>query len=298
MRFDVFLHGFRYGFRHVSLFSGDRSLGATVPRFYGPRTLGVLDSGHALGQGCGDLWSRLLYSFESCSMTVHATLATVFVTCQILIGQVQPLEQLLRLYDYDAKAALDVQEQGVTERDGVKVHDLTYASPRGGRAPAFLVTPGSARRGEKFAGVVFLHWGQGDRSSFLAEAILLAHAGVVSVMMDSPHARPKQWRSKGGFAIPELERDGHVQAVVDVRRAVDLLMARPEVDPKRLAYVGHSYGASLGGAVAASERRFKALVLMGGLVSWTETYRTGANRISAEAVESVPNRLMKKPAGQ
>lgn len=61
--------------------------------------------------------------------------------------------------------------------------------------------------------------------------------------MDSPAVRPEPWRSRGGFAIPEVERDGHAQAVVDVRRAVDLLVARPDVDPKRLAYVAHSYGA-------------------------------------------------------
>ena len=36
-----------------------------------------------------------------------------------------PYEEWCRLYDYDAKAALDVQEQGVQDRDGIKVHDLS-----------------------------------------------------------------------------------------------------------------------------------------------------------------------------
>ncbi len=32
--------------------------------------------------------------------------------------------------------------------------------------------------------------------------------------------------------------------VVDLRRAVDVLMARKEVDSKRIGYVGHSLGAT------------------------------------------------------
>jgi dienelactone hydrolase len=57
---------------------------------------------------------------------------------------------------------------------------------------------------------------------------------------------------------------------VDLRRAVDLLAARPDVDRRRLAYVGVSYGAAMGGLLAAVEHRIKAYVLAvgdGGLVS-------------------------------
>jgi pimeloyl-ACP methyl ester carboxylesterase len=54
------------------------------------------------------------------------------------------------------------------------------------------------------------------------------------------------------------------QAVVDLRRGLDLLLARPDVDPKRVAYVGHSYGAQWGAILAAVDRRLRTVVLMGG----------------------------------
>ena len=57
---------------------------------------------------------------------------------------------------------------------------------------------------------------------------------------------------------------------MDLRRAVDLLAARPEVDRRRPAYVGVSYGAAMGGLLAGVEGRLKAYVLAvgdGGLVS-------------------------------
>ena len=53
--------------------------------------------------------------------------------------------------------------------------------------------------------------------------------------------------------------------VIDLRRAVDILVARKDVDPKRIGYVGHSLGATWGAPLAAAEKRIKVFVLVGGL---------------------------------
>ena len=45
-------------------------------------------------------------------------------------------------------------------------------------------------------------------------------------------------------------------------RGADLLLTRKDVDSKRLAYVGHSYNATVGGFLSGCDHRFKALVLM------------------------------------
>jgi len=50
-------------------------------------------------------------------------------------------------------------------------------------------------------------------------------------------------------------------------RGADLLLARSDVDPKRLAYVGHSYNAATGAFLAGIDKRFKAFVLMAGNLS-------------------------------
>lgn len=175
-------------------------------------------------------------------------------------------EQRARIFDYDAKAPLDVKEKSVEEVEGVQVHDLTYASPKGGEVPAFLVTP----RGKgPFAAILFLHWGQGDRTEFLSEAVAYARAGAVSLMIDAPYNRPG-YQGEDEMTSPEKQRDMYVQLMVDLRRGLDLLAARPDVDPKRLGYVGHSLGATQGGTLAGVEKRVKAYVLMGGLPSLTD----------------------------
>jgi pimeloyl-ACP methyl ester carboxylesterase len=52
-----------------------------------------------------------------------------------------------------------------------------------------------------------------------------------------------------------------------MRRGADLVLARKDVDPNRLAYVGHSYNATVGGFLSGIDKRFKALVLMAGGLS-------------------------------
>src|SRR5207302_155389 len=93
--------------------------------------------------------------------------------------------------DYDSKQPLDVQQVLLHERDGVKVFDLTYASPKGGRVTAYLVVPTDQK---PHAGVVFGHWGPGTRTEFLPEATLYARAGAVSLLVDNPWVRPNPWR--------------------------------------------------------------------------------------------------------
>jgi hypothetical protein len=48
---------------------------------------------------------------------------------------------LTRAFDYSRAAALDVHLQDSTVVGQVVVRDISYASPRGGRVPAYLVVP-------------------------------------------------------------------------------------------------------------------------------------------------------------
>ena len=169
--------------------------------------------------------------------------------------------QALAIFDYDAKAPVEFQEHNRETVEGAIVADVSYASPKGGRVPAYLVTPPG--RGP-FAAVLFMHWGQGDRTEFLAEAVRFAKSGVVSLMIDAPYRRPDA-KEFAFIADATAERDMFIQLVVDLRRGVDVLLAQTGVDASRVAYVGHSLGATWGGALAGVEKRIGSFVLMGGL---------------------------------
>src|SRR2546427_7274228 len=176
--------------------------------------------------------------------------------------------------DYDRNAPLDIKEAAVEQRDDIAIHDISYASPKGGRVPAYLVVPGGKG---PFAAVIWGHWYWENsefrnRKEFLAEAIALGHAGVVSLLTDGPIARPGHVEDK--TPLNQQQVTDLIQQIVDMRRGADLLLARKDVDQKRLAYVGHSYNASVGGVLSGIDKRFKAFVLMAGGLSHENGFET------------------------
>jgi dienelactone hydrolase len=193
-------------------------------------------------------------------------LAVVFVLFSVSPALCQDADYV-RHFDYDKSASLELKTISTETRGDVTVYDVTYASPKGGVVPAYLVVPKGKR---KFAGVVWGHWYWGNspmrnRKEFLDEAIAIAPAGVVSILPEGPIARPGFVEDKTPLNVKQIT--DMVQAVIDMRRAFDVLLARADVDPKRLAYVGHSYHAMVGAFLSGVDRRAKAYVLMAGPLS-------------------------------
>jgi dienelactone hydrolase len=183
-------------------------------------------------------------------------------------------DDLLRHWTYDKNQPLGTSQVGVQEREGIKIYDITYRSPVADRGPAvgpnggivtaYLVVPQGKG---PFPAVIYGHWcmpgsEKKNRTEFLDEAIVLAHSGVVSLLPDHVTVRP-------GFVadnapLNEQQFAVEVQQDINLRRGADLLLAREDVDPKRLAYVGHSCDAQAGAFLSGIDKRFKAFVLMAG----------------------------------
>src|SRR5207249_118121 len=82
-------------------------------------------------------------------------------------------------------------------------------------------------------------------------------------------------------------RDAWIQTVIDLRRAVDYLQSRQDVDSKKIGYLGFSQGGMVGGTFLGVEPRIAAAILAvpgGGFVDWAK--KTGLWKTeSAAAVE-------------
>lgn len=190
------------------------------------------------------------------------------------------------VFQYDQQAPVDLTVLSERAQGGAIIQDVSYASPLGGLVSAYLI---SSSESKPQAGLIFGHWGEGDREEFVDEAVILAGLGFVSLCLDAAFRRPVEYEPPEEFAQMDL------QWVLDVRRAVDLLLARFTLQPERLGYVGHSFGASLGGVIAGIEHRIKAYVLMAGGYSSTEIMRSSPhpgivkmrNDMTAEAFEAM-----------
>ncbi len=165
------------------------------------------------------------------------------------------------LFGYDRNAPFDVKEISATESNGVMVKDIEYAgyNSRHPRIKAYLVKPQGAG---PFAGVLFFHWlgnAKSDRTQFLEEAKSLARQGVVSLLIQGFFP----WLDQPTKA--QADRQQVIDQTIEVRRGLDLLLSQPGVDPKRIGYVGHDYGAMFGSIASGVDKRVKSYVLIAGM---------------------------------
>jgi dienelactone hydrolase len=171
------------------------------------------------------------------------------------------------LFAYDADAPLNLQQSVDSIRDGVEFSSISYDSPAGGSATGIMYLP-VGRSGPR-PGVVVMHGStspsgpvQGARAAQFM-MLELAERGAVAIGIDAPYAR------RSGLSSPRLplemrDRAEHIQLMQDLQRAVDVLLARGDVDPARLGFAGYSHGAMIGVAFAGIERRLKAAAIVAG----------------------------------
>ena len=173
------------------------------------------------------------------------------------------------IFAYDRAAPLNVQEVGRETREGAVVRDLTF-TPAGTLVKAYLVSP--AATPVPHAAILYVHWlgepATTNRTEFIEEAVTLAGRGVVSLLVDTMWAEPGWYKGR----VPEQDYARSVRQVIELRRAMDLLLSQPGIDPARTAFVGHDFGAMYGMIASAQDRRAKTYVFMAATPHFTDWF--------------------------
>jgi hypothetical protein len=174
-------------------------------------------------------------------------------------------EQALPYFGYDTTLPLDIKDATAPKtEDGVTVRDITYAATADLRVPAFLVTPAGSG---PFAAMIYLHAeGAGGitKSQYLSEAVALAKKGVVSLLPSRYFPGNKSSESW------QVDRQSVVDAVVQLRRGIDLLTAHAGVDAKRIGFLGHDWGGIGGTVLVAVDPRVKTALFVSLNSTWAE----------------------------
>ena len=186
----------------------------------------------------------------------------------------EPVETITVTETHDGRS-FDYCIQSKVKKSGYTLYRLSYPSPvvtqvvQNNTIPAEYYLPdGVAPDGPERPAVICMHILNGNFALVRMTCTMLASHGIPALMFKLPY-----YGERGGpegpeamAADPSLLIDSIGQAVYDVRRTVDLLASRPEVNPRQVGITGISLGGIVSASAAGMDARINRamLILAGG----------------------------------
>lgn len=211
--------------------------------------------------------------------------AFFFTAASIALCQVPSWETLKKAYAYEYAEV----KPKIVLKDAPKarVEDVSFSGFDGSTATGVFIRPVSEGR---YPVVLLLHGLGGSKETMtLHLAQPLIDRGYAVFALDAPfHGERRTTESKKEFAelyfgIAKTKTTGDLfakinaidaenryrkflqgicfEGVLDYERALDYLITRPEVDPKRIGLFGYSFGSIMGSILAGIDSRVRVAVL-------------------------------------
>lgn len=168
-----------------------------------------------------------------------------------------------KLYAYD-RTKLDAKVTSVDESsDYWRIETITFDAAYGGeRVTAYLFLPKGIK--PPYQTVVFFPgWGAFvrpglDPGSYFWDFIIMSGRAFMYPVYKGTYERKVVGGLPGSEARPIAYQDWVIQLSKDLRRSIDYLETRDDIETGKVAYYGFSMGARLGPIMMAMEDRFKA----------------------------------------
>lgn len=171
-------------------------------------------------------------------------------------------------YSYDKDLPLNATLKPLDESQFAKRYRLDYDSAHDQRVSAILAVPKEGKT--LMPAALLMHGSGGDKDVNYIHAMseALTRRGIITLSIDAQYRGDRMKPGRVNDIKPDSYtwRDAWVQTVIDLRRAIDYLQTRPDVDKSRVGYLGVSMGGILGGILGGVEDRIAcfALVVPGG----------------------------------
>ncbi len=192
---------------------------------------------------------------------------------QILQGMQEAMGELP---DSSQRVPLDMEVLEETDTEKYTRQRISFTAEPGDRVPAYLLIPKGLQG--KAAAMLCLHQttgiGKGEPAGLgglptLHYAHELAERGFVCIVPDYPSFGdyPYDFKTQG-----KDYASGSMKTIWNNLRAVDLLVALPEVNADRIGCIGHSLGGHNSLFTAAFDQRLKAVVTSCGFTAFHHYY--------------------------
>lgn len=182
-------------------------------------------------------------------------------------------KQLLKTFDYNPALPLNAATEPVRKTPGYEEFRFTYDSANNERVPASLFLP--AKKPAPWPCVIVMHGYGGDKSMGALFAMVMAPKGFAVISIDAQYHGDRKKPGKDILSTDvESNAAAMAQTVIDLRRAVDYLNTRKDIDASRVGYVGASMGSFLGAVFMGVETRVKTAIFIVGGANWEEMIKT------------------------
>lgn len=153
----------------------------------------------------------------------------------------------------------------------VRNYSLRFAGAKGETVFGLFVLPKTASAKRPAPAVLLQHGLGGNKTQLVLLATTLASKGFASVMIDTAgHGERRAFANRASVGDWDLAdiRLACAQTTMDLRRALDYLETRADVDKKRIGYVGVSLGGIIGSLFVPNEPRVRAAVFWAAGGGW------------------------------
>lgn len=228
--------------------------------------------------------NRRTFLATSAAGTTFASTAACVEVAKADVDMKPTLERLVQCLGgpWPEPCPLAAEVSHSEQKDGYRIEAVSYEVEPGDRVSAYLLVPDGVSSNSAAPAVAVWHQHNGEYHLGKSEpaglggnpmhhtGVALAKEGYVVLCPDALCFEDRQ-DPAGKLAGGNFERFEFLRYVVagrsmawknilDMRRAVDYLVSRPEVDTERLGCYGHSMGSTHTWLVGPHEPRLKALV--------------------------------------
>ncbi|MFA6448900.1 MAG: alpha/beta fold hydrolase [bacterium] len=174
---------------------------------------------------------------------------------------------ITEFYAYDQKAPLNAILTPQPGSGGYTLYRVDFDGVWGRRVPGLFMVPLNLTK--PCPAIIFGHGYTGSKDDVRSALDKVASAGFCMLSIDMWYHGDRKVEGKKMYSRDLYQmREGLALSVIDLRRAVDFLQSRKEVNPDKISYVGGSMGGILGGLFAGMDSRVQAPVFIVGGGDW------------------------------
>ncbi len=213
--------------------------------------------------------------FRASNIKIFAMLSCMAIVAAAHAKPISPLQEnsasssneqkmKLQYYAYDKELPLNAIIKPLDTKSARTRYSLSFDSIHDQRVTAILAIPNNFSK--PFPSVILVHGSGGDKDTSYIQwsSDALTAVGYATLSIDTQYHGDRERKGRTGeIHMPDsyTMRDAWIQSVVDIRRCVDYLQLRPDMDRNKIGYLGFSQGGMLGSVACGIEDRISCACL-------------------------------------